>query len=91
MKNNIETILSLVKATLGYKSEVRDILLTKIIESIIDELETGKGISIDLENNEQLMFIVDLAVFRYKNQGGSIMPRNLDYRLKNIIMKYRGV
>lgn len=87
---NTSKILSLVKATLGYKSSVRDDLLTVIIQSILDELEIQKGIKLDEENSEHLMFVVDLAAFRYSNKGGSVMPRNLEYRLRNLIFKYGG-
>lgn len=85
-----ENILKLVKATLGYRTKVRDDLLKVIIKSIIDELQNSKGIQLSSGNDEHVMFIVDLAAFRYKNQGGETMPRNLEYRLRNLIIKYRG-
>ena len=65
-------------------------LIKKIIKSIIDELQNSKGIQLSSDNDEHVMFIVDLAAFRYKNQGGETMPRNLEYRLRNLIIKYRG-
>jgi Phage QLRG family, putative DNA packaging. len=83
-------ILSLVKATLGYRSTVRDELLKTIIGAVIAELEDTIGIGLNPESNEHIMFIVDLVAFRYKNQGGETMPRNLEYRLRNLIIKYRG-
>lgn len=86
-----ESILKLLKATLGYRTNIRDDLLKVIIKSIIDELQYSKGIKLSLDNDEHVMFIVDLAAFRYKNQGGETMPRNLEYRLRNLIIKYRGV
>jgi hypothetical protein len=85
-----EVVLSLLKATLGYRTNVRDELLKATIKSIIDELEKGKGIKLTKENNDHVMFVVDLAAFRYKHQGGEAMPRNLEYRLRNLIIKYRG-
>lgn len=85
-----ENLLSLLKATLGYRTNIRDDLLKVIIKSIIDEMENNKGIQLFKDNNEHVMFIVDLAAFRYKNQGGEMMPRNLEYRLRNLIIKYRG-
>lgn len=85
-----ENILKLLKATLGYRTNIRDDLLKVIIKSIIDELQNSKGIQISSDNDEHVMFIVDLAAFRYKNQGGETMPRNLEYRLRNLIIKYRG-
>ena len=90
-ETNEDKILNLVKATLGYKSSVRDELLKVIIKSVIDELEIQKRIKLDFENAEHLMFVVDYAVFRYENKGGGTIPRNLEYRLRNLIVKYGGV
>lgn len=83
--------LGLVKATLGYKSAVRDELLKVIVKSVVDELEIQKRIKLDFENAEHLMFVVDYAVFRYENKGGGTIPRNLEYRLRNLIIKFGGV
>lgn len=91
MTEDIDKILGLVKATLGYKSTVRDELLKMIIKSIVDELEIQKRIKIDFDNAEHLMFIVDYAVFRYENKGVGTLPRNLEYRLRNLMVKYGGV
>ena len=82
--------LGLVKATLGYKSAVRDELLKVIVKSVVDELEIQKRIKLDFENAEHLMFVCDYSVFRYENKGGSVMPRNLEYRLRNLIIKFGG-
>ena len=86
-----DKILNLVKATLGYKSSVRDELLKAIIKSVADELETQKRITLNYDNSEHLMFVVDYACFRYENKGGGTIPRNLEYRLRNLIVKYGGV
>ena len=91
MTENIDKILGLVKATLGYKSSVRDELLKVIVKSVVDELEIQKRIKLDFENAEHLMFIVDYAVFRYENKGAGTLPRNLEYRLRNLIIKFGGV
>ena len=88
---NEDNILNLVKATLGYKSAVRDELLKVIIKSIIDELEVQKRITLKYDNSEHLMFVVDYAVFRYENKGAGTLPRNLEYRLRNLMVKYGGV
>ena len=89
-ETNEDKILGLVKATLGFKSSVRDELLKVVVKSIIDELEIQKRISINFENAEHLMFVVDYAVFRYENKGGGTIPRNLEYRLRNLIIKFGG-
>lgn len=90
-ETNEDKILGLVKATLGYKSSVRDELLKVIIKSIIDELEIQKRITLKYDNSEHLMFIVDYAAFRYENKGAGTLPRNLEYRLRNLIIKFGGV
>ena len=90
MAENIDKILGLVKATLGYKSTVRDELLKVIIQSVIDELEIQKRITLKYDNSEHLMFIVDYSCFRYENKGGGTIPRNLEYRLRNLLVKFGG-
>ncbi|MGO2743187.1 MAG: hypothetical protein ACTIAM_06120 [Pseudolactococcus laudensis] len=90
-ETNEDKILNLVKATLGYKSSVRDELLKVIVKSVVDELEIQKRIKLDFENAEHLMFVCDYAVFRYENKGGGTIPRNLEYRLRNLMVKYGGV
>lgn len=84
-------VLNLVKAILGYRTNVRDELLSRIIDSVVDELEKVKGVPFDFGNNEIVMYVVDVAVFRYQNLGGGTIPRNLEYRLRNLIVKYRKV
>lgn len=79
------TILDLVKARLGISATVRDTYLTKIIESIITELEDEKGINIDLDNANHLMFIVDYSSWRYQSRDSTgAMPEHLKWRLKNL-------
>lgn len=84
-------VLNLVKAILGYRTNVRDTLLEKIIDSVVDELEKVKGVPFDFENNEIVMYVADMVVFRYQNLGSGSAPRNLEYRLRNLIVKYRKV
>ena len=90
-ETNEDKILNLVKATLGYKSSVRDELLKVIVKSVVDELEIQKRITLNYDNSEHLMFIVDYSCFRYENKGGGTIPRNLEYRLRNLIIKFGGV
>lgn len=82
-----ETALQLVKERLGITSTVRNFYLEKIIEGVIDELENAQGLSIDLDSPHHLMFVVDLATWRYQNKGlMEGMPRHLQYRLHNLII-----
>lgn len=86
-----DVVLPLVKATLGYSTDVRDKLLTAIIDGVNKELSDTFGLKLLPDNSEHIMFVCDLSVFRYKNQGASIMPRNLDFRLKNMLIQQAGV
>lgn len=79
------TILDLVKARLGISTNVRDAYLTKIIESIITELEDEKGITLVADNANHLMFIVDYSSWRYQSRDSTgAMPEHLSWRLKNL-------
>lgn len=83
----IETALSLVKARLGISTSIRDEYLTAIIEGILSELDEEHGLSISLDSPHHLMFVVDLATWRYQNKGlMEGMPRHLQYRLHNLII-----
>lgn len=81
--------LTLVKSRLGISSHVRDGLLQATINAVFEEL-TNK---IKLTSASHLMFVVDLATWRYQSvaekglTGGSLpMPRHLQYRLHNLIL-----
>lgn len=88
---NTATILTIVKARIGISSTVRDSYLIAIIESIIKELEDEKGIALDPDNMNHLMYIVDYATWRYQNRDGDKgMPRNLQFRLHNIMIHNGG-
>ena len=63
-----ELILSLVKARIGLTSAVRDTYLTAIINSVIKELEDEKGITLDGDNSNHLMFVFDYSTWRYQNR-----------------------
>lgn len=82
---NTATILDLVKARLGISTNVRDAYLQVIIDGIQAELTDEKGINIDLDNANHLMFIVDYSTWRYQNRDSTgAMPEHLKWRLKNL-------
>lgn len=87
----IEIALHLTKARLGITTNVRDEYLEKIIEGLIDELETVYGLSIDKDSPHHLMFVVDFATWRYQNKDvHDGLPRHLQFRLHNLIIKQVG-
>lgn len=85
------TILELIKARIGISSDVRDTYLLAIIESVIAELGDEKGIVLDRENMNHIMFIVDYSTWRYQNRDGDKgTPRNLQFRLHNLFIHNGG-
>lgn len=88
---NTATILDLVKARIGISTTVRDTYLLAVIEGIITELEKEKGITLDSENDNHLMFIVDYATFRYQNRDYTgALPQHLYFRLRNLYVNSGG-
>lgn len=85
------TILQLVKDRLGIRSNLRDGYLLAIIEGIISELEDVQGLVLDSTSPNHLIFIVDYAAWRYENAGKQEgMPRHLQFRLHNLVIKKAG-
>ena len=80
-------VLQLVKARLGITANIRDVYLIAIIEGVKRELIDEQGIMLESQNASHLMFVVDMASWRYQNKdspGG--MPRHLQFRLHNLII-----
>ena len=87
----LETSLSLVKESIGLRSDVRDGFLTAIIKGTHKQLTTEQGISLDMDNSYHLIFLVDFSAWRYKNRDSSgAIPRHLQFRLHNLIIKNGG-
>ena len=85
------TILTLLKARLGISSTVRDTYLIAIIDGIIKELESEKGIALEVENPNHLMFVVDYATWRYQSRDSTgAMPKHLMWRMKNLYIHNGG-
>lgn len=78
--NNLE----LLKANLGISGENRDDYLKAILKSTEKELTEEKGI---VKNGDVFnMFLIDYSAWHYRNRGEGILPRNLQYRLHNLIV-----
>ena len=85
-----EETLTLLKANLGISKNNRDTYLISIIQSVLQELEEEKGIELNEKNTIHSMFVVDYAAWRYRSRGEGTFPRNLQFRLHNLIIKYGG-
>lgn len=76
--------LGLLKANLGISGNARDPYLQSILDAVTDELQGEKGI--DLMSQTAEMFLVDYSAWRFRNRGEGVMPRNLQYRLHNLMV-----
>jgi len=86
-----ELIVSLVKESLGFRSNVRDAYLTPLVEGVVRELEEEKGLVLDGANPYHVQFVVDYSAWRYKSRDEpGATPRHLQYRLHNLIIKSAG-
>lgn len=82
-------ILELLKVNLGIMTDKRNEYLLSIIDSVISELESEQGIIIDNNDDLHIMFIVDYSAWRYRSRGEGVMPRNLQFRLHNLILSMK--
>ncbi len=85
-----QLIMELVKSGIGIRHTLRDTYLTAIIEGVVKELEDEKGLVLESTNPHHLMFCVDYSIFRYEKSGKGTMPRDLQYRLHNLIVHSGG-
>lgn len=81
-----EGALDLVKARLGITSTARDVYLKAVISGVVSELTQIQGIALDENIPAHLMFVADYAEFRYSNRESPVMPRNLQFRMHNLII-----
>lgn len=87
MANDKTTVMGVVKERLGITSTVRDTYLLAIADSVIDELATEKGLTLNLDSPSQFMFVVDYACWRYQSRDAATgMPRHIQYRLHNLMI-----
>ncbi|EOW2622470.1 hypothetical protein ACOU99_003032 [Enterococcus hirae] len=82
-------ILELLKVNLGIMTDKRNEYLLSIIDSVISELEFEQGIIIDNNDDLHIMFIVDYSAWRYRSRGEGVMPRNLQFRLHNLVLSMK--
>ena len=82
-------VLELLKVNLGIMTDKRNEYLLSIIDSVISELESEQGIIIDNNDDLHIMFIVDYSAWRYRSRGEGVMPRNLQFRLHNLVISMK--
>lgn len=85
----METILALFKLDLGISITSRDEYYMNIISGCRSELE-GKGIALDLAETEDMMLLLDYALWRYKKRNEDAgIPEHLRLRIMNKKLKGR--
>ncbi len=82
--------LPIFKSKLGITSTVRDEYLLAILQGIEEELTSIQGITLDETNTVHLMFVIDYAEYRYNNRDNPTLPRHLQWRLHNLMLKGGG-
>lgn len=91
-EEQLQLSLELVKESVGLRSNIRDGFLTAIIKGVEKQLTDEQGIALDLDNPYHLMFLVDFSAWRHKNRDSAEkVPRHLQFRLHNLIIKSGGV
>jgi len=84
-------VLEVVKERLGLRTTVRDTYLLAIIDGVLEELQDEKGLALDGASPSHLIFVVDYSAWRYQNRDSNTgMPRNLQYRLHNLVIHIGG-
>lgn len=85
----MEQILKLLKSDLGVSHNKRDEYFNSLLLGAISEIES-KGITLNLEEVEDMLLISDYAAWRYRKRTEDIgMSQNLKWRIRNRIVKAR--
>jgi hypothetical protein len=83
----MEQVLKLVKNQLGITINSRDEYITAIIKGTLQELKEVQGLQLELDNNNELLFLVDLVAWRYDSKGeDKAIPERLYWRLRNLMV-----
>ena len=85
-----ELILPILKARVGISTNVRDALLTLLINGIVSDCKETHGITLDKDKDDHVMFVLDWATWKYNHPEDGTTPRSIQYRLKNLIIQKAG-
>lgn len=83
------TALDMFKIDLGITHNLRDTYFTNLLAAYSGEM-SRKGINLDLTNTEDIMLLVDFAVYSYKHRNEDVeLSKNLRNRILNRQVKGR--
>lgn len=89
MNEKLKVVLDLFKIDLGINHSKRDELFINLIEACNEELE-GKGVALDLGKAEDVQFLCDYSVWKYRTRHEDVpLSQNLRLRLMNKKVKGR--
>ena len=81
--------LELFKLDLGISHSKRDRYFLQLLKSAENEIK-GKGISINLEKSDDLLLVVDFALWRYRKRTEDVpLSKNIRQRIRDRIVKER--
>ena len=85
----MKEVLELLKIDLGITHNKRDAYFNALLSSVKKELE-NKGLVIDIVEVDDQMLLSDYAAWQYRKRQEDVpLARNLDWRIKNRIVKER--
>ena len=82
-----ETILQLLKSRLGISTESKDAILYAIIDGILDECENVRGNQLEEKRYSDILLVLDWATWTYNHPDGGIIPRSIQFRIHNLMVK----
>lgn len=84
-----------VKSVIGISSNVRDEILTRIIDGVIGELTNSRitpDNQVDSYVKEYDSYVIDYAAWLYENRGGNkALDRHLQFRRHNLQLQHNDV
>jgi hypothetical protein len=84
----LDLLIELTKQRLGIMTDVKRYSIEARVYGSVLKLCRERGIAIDERDSLQLMIIVDVAAWEYRNlEKSEAMPLDLRYRLNNIFTR----
>ena len=80
-------ILQLLKSRLGKTPESKYAILYAIKDAILDECENVRGIQLEEKRYSDILLVLDWATWKYNHPDGGIMPRSIQFRIHNRMIK----
>lgn len=79
--------MQLLKSRLGISTESKDAILYAIIDGILDECENVRGIQLEEKRYSDILLVLDWATWKYNHPDEGIMPRSIQFRIHNLMVK----